>query len=159
MREQPIPCDSSIQLEDVSNELAPADAATFRSLVGMCLYFSRERPDINQGSFWEDVSSNSDELAALEKADWISEKVRRPWNPIEVPRAWKREVENVFGESWILESYSDADWASNKVHRKSTSCGVQMLNGRFPVSSSRAQLNEGFLYHLACQSSTFSFRP
>ena len=47
VREQLIPCDSSIQLQDVSKELAQADAAVFRSIVGMCLYFSRDRPDIS----------------------------------------------------------------------------------------------------------------
>ena len=40
---------------------------------------------------------------------------------------------------WILESYSDADWASNKAHRKSTGCGVHLLNGCFLFASSRTQ--------------------
>ena len=47
VREQLIPCDSSIQLQDVSKELGQADAAVFRSIVGMCLYLSRDRPDIS----------------------------------------------------------------------------------------------------------------
>eukprot|EP00435_Cladocopium_sp_Y103_P026361 s4949_g6.t1 len=55
VREQLIPCDSSIQLEDVSNELSLADAAAFRSVVGMVLYLSRDRPDIS--STVKEVSS------------------------------------------------------------------------------------------------------
>ena len=47
VREQLIPCDSSMQLEDVPNELVPADAAVFRSIVGLCLYLSRDRPDMS----------------------------------------------------------------------------------------------------------------
>ena len=46
VRGQLIPCDASIQLEDVSAELTPTDAAVFRRVVGMCLYLSRDRPDI-----------------------------------------------------------------------------------------------------------------
>ena len=46
VRGQLIPCDASIQLEDVSAELTSEDAAVFRRVVGMCLYLSRDRPDI-----------------------------------------------------------------------------------------------------------------
>ena len=46
VRGQLIPCHASIQLEDVSAELTPTDAAVFRRVVGMCLYLSRDRPDI-----------------------------------------------------------------------------------------------------------------
>ena len=31
----------------------------------------------------------------------------------------------------ILESFSDSDWSSNQVHRRSTSCGIHLLNGAF----------------------------
>jgi len=42
VRGQLIPCDASIQLEDVSAELTSTDAAVFRRVVGMCLYLSRD---------------------------------------------------------------------------------------------------------------------
>ena len=45
VRGQTVPCDASIQVEDVS-ELSAEDASWFRSIVGMCLYLSRDRPDI-----------------------------------------------------------------------------------------------------------------
>ena len=41
--------------------------------------------------------------------------------------------------AWILESMSDADWSSNKAHRRSTSCGIHMVNGCFVFWSSRGQ--------------------
>ena len=39
----------------------------------------------------------------------------------------------------ILESFSDSDWSSNQVRRRSTSCGVHVLNGAFLFGSSRTQ--------------------
>ena len=41
--------------------------------------------------------------------------------------------------NWVLESYSDADWSSNKSHRRSTSCGMRNLNSAFMYGSSRSQ--------------------
>ena len=40
---------------------------------------------------------------------------------------------------WVLESYSDADWSSNKATTRSTSCGVHYINGCFMYASSRSQ--------------------
>ena len=40
---------------------------------------------------------------------------------------------------WILESYSDSDWSGHQAHRRSTSCGLHMLNGSFVYASSRTQ--------------------
>ena len=41
--------------------------------------------------------------------------------------------------SWLLETYTDADWSANKKHRKSTSCAVHLVNGNFAYASSRTQ--------------------
>ena len=41
--------------------------------------------------------------------------------------------------SLVLETYSDADWSSNKTHRRSTSCGVHFLGGNCVYGSSRSQ--------------------
>ena len=40
---------------------------------------------------------------------------------------------------WLLETYTDADWSSNKAHRRSTSCSIHFLNGCFCFGSSRSQ--------------------
>ena len=42
-------------------------------------------------------------------------------------------------QEFVLESFSDADWSSNKSHRRSTSCGMHMINGAFMYGSSRSQ--------------------
>ena len=42
--------------------------------------------------------------------------------------------------TWIFETYSDADWAGNRVHRKSTSYdGIHFLNRSFLCRRSRTQ--------------------
>ena len=45
VKSQTIPCDSSIQLEDVSQPLSQVDAG-WCSVVGSCLYLGRDRPDL-----------------------------------------------------------------------------------------------------------------
>ena len=45
-RPQAIPCDSSIQVEDKSEDLPPKEAFAYRSIVGTCLYLARDRPDL-----------------------------------------------------------------------------------------------------------------
>ena len=40
------PCDASIQLQDDSEKLSAKDATAYRSVVGLCLYISRERPNL-----------------------------------------------------------------------------------------------------------------
>ena len=45
-RQQTIPCDASIQTEDLSALLCQKDACIFRSILGALLYLSRDRPDL-----------------------------------------------------------------------------------------------------------------
>ena len=45
-RKSTIPCDSSIQLPDTTEKLGPKEASAYWSVVGLCLYVSRERPDL-----------------------------------------------------------------------------------------------------------------
>ena len=45
-RSQKIPCNAEIQIEDASQELGARDATAYRSIVGLCLYISRARPDL-----------------------------------------------------------------------------------------------------------------
>ena len=45
-RPQKLPNDSSLQLPDHSQKLSAKDAGAYRSIVGLCLYIGRERPDL-----------------------------------------------------------------------------------------------------------------
>ena len=40
---------------------------------------------------------------------------------------------------WNVETFTDADWAGHKVHRKSTSCSVRHISNNFVYASSRTQ--------------------
>ena len=42
VRSQKTPCDPSVQLPDTSAKLDKKDSTAFRSIVGLCLYVSRE---------------------------------------------------------------------------------------------------------------------
>jgi len=58
---------------------------------------------------------------------------------LDVPMPGQGKCFSDGGATWILESYSDADWSSNKDHRRSTSCGMHYLNNAFVFGSSRSQ--------------------
>ena len=45
-RQQKVPCSSDLQLVDNSPKLDENDASAFRSVIGLCLYVGRERPDL-----------------------------------------------------------------------------------------------------------------
>ena len=57
---------------------------------------------------------------------------------VEVPESGKQKKEGCETQ-WILETYTDAGWSSNRSHRKSTSCAVHFINGCFVHGSSRTQ--------------------
>ena len=136
VRGQVIPCDNSIQLEDVSQLLSYEDATSFRSVVGMALYLGRDRPDAIFTI--KEVASRMSKptvtaLQHLRKPVGYLKQTGDIGVKLQCPQPgqgkWKTTTEN----SWVLETYSDADWAGNKAHRKSTSCGMHFLNGSFFV--------------------------
>ena len=45
-RVQKVPSDAGIQLADNSPRLSEKDSCAFRSIIGLCLYVGRERPDL-----------------------------------------------------------------------------------------------------------------
>ena len=142
VRGQVIPCDNSIQLEDVSQLLSYENATSFRSVVGMALYLGRDRPDAIFTI--KEVASRMSKptVTALQHLRKLVGYLKQTGDigvKLQCPQPgqgkWKMTTEN----SWVLETYSDADWAGNKAHRKSTSCGMHFLNGNFLYGSSRTQ--------------------
>ena len=49
LRNQTIPCDASVLVEDLTRPLSAQDAFAFRSIIGICLYVTRDRPDVLSG--------------------------------------------------------------------------------------------------------------
>jgi hypothetical protein len=58
---------------------------------------------------------------------------------LHAPAAGQGKWKSCVDKFWILETYSDADWASNKSHRKSTSCSINFLNGSYVFDAARTQ--------------------
>eukprot|EP00435_Cladocopium_sp_Y103_P028972 s2794_g7.t1 len=139
-RAQAIPCDSGIQVEDRSNALPP-HAFNYRSIVGACLYLARDQPD-----FLFTVKELSSAVTkpiytALQRVKKLVGYLKSTPDfcvflelPVGGQGRWHST--DVF---WLLESFSDSDWSSNQSHRRSTSCGVHLLNGYFLFASSRTQ--------------------
>ena len=138
---QKIPADSLIQTEDESPLLGPEEATMFRSMVGMAIYLSQERLDI--GFVTKELASKMSQptkvamghlkkmLGYLKGTSSYAMKLDTP-TPGRGSRLWS-------SKAMVLETYSDSDWSGNKVHRRSTSAGVHMLNGCTIYASSRTQ--------------------
>ena len=117
-RAQKIPCDSSLQLVDNSQKLDDKDASNFRSVVGLCLYVGRERPDLMFAI---------KELAAvmacptvvslqhLRKLIGFMKHVGDVGVLLRFPQPGMGKFHAGGDQEFVLESFSDADWSSNKV--------------------------------------------
>eukprot|EP00435_Cladocopium_sp_Y103_P026701 s3747_g6.t1 len=141
-RMQKIPCSSDIQLEDSSPKLNARDASHFRSIIGLCLYVGRERPDL-MFTIKELASSMAaptmTSLLRLRKMVGYMKHVGDIGIRLSAPMPGQGKNSDCATCEWVLEGFSDADWSSNKTHRRSTSCGVHYINGSFVYGSSRSQ--------------------
>ena len=139
---QMVPCDSAIQLEDLSQPLKPADASSYRSVVGMALYLGRDRPDAIVAIKELAGKMNRHTLTSLQHLKKLVGYLKHTGN-VGVKLTYSMPGQGKYKTSaektWILETYSDADWAGNRVHRKSTPCGIHFLNGSFLYGNARTQ--------------------
>ena len=142
VRCQTIPGDNSLQREDVSAELSSADGSFYRMCVGVCLYLSRDRPDIvfpvkELASKMSRPTINS--LQCLKRLIGYLKVSRDYMVVLEQPIGGSGQVKQSAEHHWILESFSDSDWSTNQEHRRSTSAGCHLLCGCYMYSSSRTQ--------------------
>ena len=84
-RQQKVPCNADLQLVDNSEKLNDADASAFRSVIGLCLYVGRERPDLayaikDQGVVFCDACTYNNITPTLAQAHWIYEVGRGCWS-------------------------------------------------------------------------------
>ena len=129
--------------------LMDKDSKTFRSALCICLYIAQERLDIQQSvrvlaSYMGRPTKTV--LCALRKLG--SYLVQTQDMKMHYPRAelysstltrWNGVDERREGKPFELELFSDSDWASCRVTRRSTSSGLVFLNGCCIHSHSRAQ--------------------
>ena len=141
-RLQKVPSDSGIQLTDTSPHLNDRDSSMFRSIIGLCLYIGRERPDLMYTI--KELASHMScptvaALGRLRKMIGFMKQVGDIGVKLCYPEPGVGKVNTAAECEWILESFSDADWNANKTTRHSTSCGVHFINNCFMYASSRNQ--------------------
>ena len=141
-RMQKAPSDAGIQLTDSSPKLNDCDASMFRSMIGLCSYIGRERPDLMY-TIKELASSMScptvGSLARLRKMVGYTKQLGDIGVKMFYPEPGGGKISKSSEAEWVLESFSDADWSANKTTRRSTSCDFHFINNCFMYASSHNQ--------------------
>ena len=140
-RSQSIPCDSCVQTEDRSDPLSAANSHAFKSVIGTLLFLSRDRPELLYTVKELSSSMNKPTCSAVGRLRKLIGYLKTTCDlrmmldfPTGGQRKWKSSE-----KYWILESFSDSDWSGHQSHRRSTPCGVHILNGGFLFPSGRTQ--------------------
>ena len=136
IRAQMVPCDQSMQTEDLTDALSPKDSFAYRSVVGVCLYLARDKPNLLFPV--KELSGNMSKPThgALQKLIGYLKSTADYCAVFETPTPGQGKWRST-DKFWALESFTDADWSSNQRHRRSTSCGVHLVCGAFAYGSSR----------------------
>eukprot|EP00435_Cladocopium_sp_Y103_P064766 s153_g26.t1 len=116
-----IPCDASIQNEDVSPGLSPADSSAYRSVIGLLLYLSRDRVDI---------IFSVKELASCMSSPTLSslQKLRKLIGYLKGA-----------GDLATKLAIPQHGCGLGRKRRKSTSSGIHFVNGSLAYCSSRTR--------------------
>ena len=112
-RKQKVPCDASIQLPDESEKLNPKDASAYRSVVGLCLYVSRERPDLMFTIKELASSMSSPSLTSVQRLRKLVGYMKHVGDValrLDMPNPGQGKCFSDRALNWVLETYSDADW-------------------------------------------------
>ena len=152
------PCTSSSSEPDHSPTLPTAEAATYRSAVGMLLYVAHDRPDIQFSvrslscGMKEPTEKKFKELQHLAlymkgTADYVAvfKKTKKGQSVLSTsslsssPGGVPEEEEQQEPGEHLLEVFSDSDWAGDKESRRSVSCACMFLDGNYFFSYSRTQ--------------------
>ena len=124
-RVQVVPCDGSIQLEDGSKYLISPDASKFRSIVGMCLFLGRDRPDVIFSI--KELASKMSYPTVICANWWVTSKVLASWelncnalfqakangkHPLTNVGCWKHFVTPIGCQTENTEDLQAADYLS-----------------------------------------------
>ena len=93
----------------------------------------------NQRISWKDEQTYFDVLQHLKKLVGYLKHTGNVGVKLTYSMPGQGKYKTSAEKTWILETYSDADWAGNRVHRKSTPCGIHFLNGSFLYGNARTQ--------------------
>ena len=104
-------------MEDLSSPLSNEEAFHYRSVVAMLLYLAQDRPDLLFV-----VKELSQKMSCPTTV--AVQRLRRSTDDfavvLEKPIAGHGRCKSTDEKVWILESFSDAHWSSNKVRRRAT---------------------------------------
>ena len=132
-----------------SDNLDAEEARLFRSGLGIALYVSQERCDIQHivrilATYMAKPTRTS--ICALKKlTNYLiyCKDMKLHYPQVEMHQStgqrWYGGEERCDSKQYLLELYSDSDWASCKVSRRSTSSGLIFLNSCLIHSHSRSQ--------------------
>ena len=138
VRSQTTPADASLQMEDSSPSLTSGEATFFRAAVGICLYLSRDRPDI-VFTVKELASRTSNPttmgIQCLKRLIGYLKPTKDYAVVLDQSQGGSGKWKQMPDHFWILESYSDSDWCADRRHRRSTSSGMHLLNKGFMYGS------------------------
>ena len=124
VRAHKVPCDGSIQVVDVSLELDFNESTINRSLVGMAIYLSQERLDTS--FIATELASKmskptSTAMSRLKKLPGYLKQTMGYSMKLRIPEHGQGSRCST-SCGYVLESYSDSDWAGNKDTTRSP-CG------------------------------------
>ena len=144
VRCQTIPSDNQLQMEDVSAELSSQDSSFYRTAVGICLYLARDRPDVLFTV--KELASRMSRptvtaLACLKKFVGYMKSTDDFAVFLEQPTAGKGHLKQTDEHHWILESFTDSDWSSDKRRRRSTMYGSSRTQKVVSLSNCEAELH------------------
>jgi hypothetical protein len=129
--------------------LGSEEAKLFRSALGICIYVSQERCDIQHSvRVLATYMSKPTKMAmsGIKKLAcylMFSKDMKMHYKKAELYHTtwqrWHGGSRKMDTKPYMLELYSDSDWASCKVSRRSTSAGLIFLNSCLIHSHSRSQ--------------------
>ena len=130
-RLQKVPSDSALQEEDNAQKLSAADAKNYRSVIGLLLlYLSRHRADIMFVVKELASAMSSPSLCSVQRLRKLIGFIKHTGDigvKLPFPEDGVAKFKQGTEAFWLLETYTDADWSSNKAHRRSTSCSILQM--------------------------------
>ena len=142
LRSSTTPADPGIQMEDNSPCLVGSDVTFFRMAVGTCLYITHDRPGVDftvkeLSSYMSNPTVSA--MRHLKKLVSYLEETSHYAVVLQQPHGGQGLHKQTNDNYWLLGSFSDSDWSSDKRHQRSTSSGLHMFCGNLVYSSSRTQ--------------------
>ena len=155
-KEKGVPTTGHFQKGLEYKPVSPEESRTFRTCVGILLYMSTERPDIqcatrslaskvtkpDEGD-WRDLKQvvlylkgTKDYAQVMKSTGSMSSALTRIFHPGGDDGDVRADASR--GPS-LLQVFSDANWAGDRSTRKSSSCAQYFLNGNFFFSATRTQ--------------------